>query len=181
MTSDRREMIKEFREWRESEGLDFNPSFVPRRFADIKGLDDGYWQNEQAAKREAVACRTPPAPRSPNFVTQRQLDRMLEVIGKWCGQQIAEALKDAIAPLQERIRELEALPMKFAGPWQEGMEYQARSIVSYDGSMWHANEKTRARPGRTGAWTLCVKRGRDSRDRSPKREEPNDDPVSHGA
>jgi hypothetical protein len=113
--SDRRELIREFKEWREAEGLPFDPRLVPRRFDGIKDLEDRYWQAEQDAKREAEAAHRSDPPRPPDFV-------------------------------------------------KEGIEYQARSIVAYDGSMWHANETTRSRPGRTGAWTLCVKRGRDGRD-----------------
>jgi hypothetical protein len=78
-----------------------------------------------------------------------------ETIGKFVGK--------AIKPLQDRIAELESAPTKFVGTWVAGT-YAARSIVSYAGSMWHANEQTDTKPGTSASWTLCVKRGRDGKD-----------------
>jgi hypothetical protein len=165
--TERRELLREFREWREAEGLGFDPAFVPRRFSDLRDLDQRYWEAEQDAKHAARGQprQAPPAPPRSDYVSRKHFDQMLEVIGGWVGKRISEALKASVEPLRERIRELESMPMRFCGPWLEGQEYAPRNIVSYDGSMWHANETTRARPGRTCAWTLCVKRGRDARER----------------
>jgi hypothetical protein len=80
------------------------------------------------------------------------------------GRATAEAIAAAIKPLADRIAALEASPTKFVGIWTQGTEYQARSITSHDGSMWHCNENTKTKPGTSPAWTLCVKRGRDGKD-----------------
>lgn len=52
----------------------------------------------------------------------------------------------------------------YRGAWAAAGEYQAGDVVSWDGSMWHCEEKsTTERPGTT-AWRMCVKRGRDGKD-----------------
>ena len=51
------------------------------------------------------------------------------------------------------------------GVYVDGKEYEKGDVVTRDGSQWHANETTSAKPGENQkAWTLIVKRGRDGRD-----------------
>ena len=52
------------------------------------------------------------------------------------------------------------------GVYQRAVEYERGSLVTFDASMWCANERTRDELGKTGAWTLAVKRGRDGWERS---------------
>jgi hypothetical protein len=59
---------------------------------------------------------------------------------------------------------LETNQLAYCGVWDEGREYSRGSLVTFAGSMWHANQATRARPGVNAAWRLCVKRGRDGKD-----------------
>jgi hypothetical protein len=43
-------------------------------------------------------------------------------------------------------------------------------MVTYDGSVFHCNADTRAKPGNgSTSWTLCVKRGADGKDAEPRR------------
>jgi hypothetical protein len=167
--NDRRNLIREFRAWRKAEGLDFNPSFVPRRFADIKDLEDGYWHNEQAAKREEVQHRrqAPPAPPRSDYVSRKHFDKMLEVIGRWVGQKIAEALRASVEPMRQRLAELEAMPrFEFRGVWREGMTGKPYESVMRGGSLWIATRETDKVPGEPDSgWRLAVKKGRDARER----------------
>lgn len=54
----------------------------------------------------------------------------------------------------------------YRGVFKEGELYEPGDMVTHGGSLWHANEQTKAKPGE-GPYTLCVKRGRDGRD-APK-------------
>lgn len=55
------------------------------------------------------------------------------------------------------------LPM-YAGVWRSDTDYVGGDQVTCSGSMFHCNvEKTRAAPGRSDDWQLCVKRGRDGK------------------
>jgi hypothetical protein len=78
-------------------------------------------------------------------------------------------LVDMVKQLAARISDLEAAAqkpaptMKYVGVHREGEEYQPGNFVTWGGSMWHANEVTKARPGDGGTWTLCVKKGRDAK------------------
>jgi hypothetical protein len=52
----------------------------------------------------------------------------------------------------------------YQGTYDPDRQYSKGQFVTHNGSLWHANELTRARPGDGPDWTLAVKRGRDSRD-----------------
>ena len=64
-----------------------------------------------------------------------------------------------------KLAEAQAGGIKYMGVYQRAVEYERGSLVTFDGSMWCANERTRDELGKTGAWTLAVKRGRDGRER----------------
>jgi len=52
----------------------------------------------------------------------------------------------------------------YRGVFVPGHLYERGDLVTVDGSMWHANSDTTARPGEAATaadWTLAVKRGRD--------------------
>lgn len=71
---------------------------------------------------------------------------------------------EAFEALELRIKELEARPaMTYCGTYREGMGYVPGSVCTLDGSMWHAERTTTARPGASSDWVLCVKHGRDLR------------------
>jgi len=71
-----------------------------------------------------------------------------------------------IAALKRKVAALEARPsIKFMGVYKPGATYSEGSMVTRDGSIFHANKTTTATPGDGSMdWTLCVKRGRDGKD-----------------
>lgn len=88
------------------------------------------------------------------------------------GEVIARVLRrllDYTVALSARVDELEysALPdlrgFKYMGSWTEDTLYSKGAFVTHQGSLWHCNNDTDARPGNGGHdWTLAVKRGRDA-------------------
>jgi hypothetical protein len=54
--------------------------------------------------------------------------------------------------------------LEYRGVFVEGQTYERGDLVTWAGSAWHCNETTMIRPGDGAkAWTLMVKRGRDSK------------------
>lgn len=52
--------------------------------------------------------------------------------------------------------------MLYRGVYVVGKVYERGDVVTWGGSLWHANDETTTRPGDGApAWTLAVKRGRD--------------------
>ena len=77
---------------------------------------------------------------------------------------IKETIARALAPLEARIRELEAKPaLKYCGVWRQGEIYNTGDFTTDHGSLWHAKSVTLARPGTDDTWQLAVKRGRDAK------------------
>ena len=73
---------------------------------------------------------------------------------------VAYTVAEAVRPLLARIAALEARPhVRYLGPWKAERSYSAGSMVSDDGSLWHAEKETQARPGSSADWILCVKKG----------------------
>ena len=178
------ELVKEYREWRKSEGLPFNPNFVPKSYDGLADLEWKYWKAEEKAldfekgrdvkKAMEVSKALPPArPRkAPAYITRKQLDSTLETIGM--------AMRQFMDPFIKRIEQLEAHQLKYCDVWKEGTEYTRGNFVSWGGSVWHCNGAlsndsddkiiyipTKAKPGQSQDWTLAVKRGRDGKDAKP--------------
>lgn len=65
--------------------------------------------------------------------------------------------------LQARVDELEKNRLEYVGVHAEGKGYRKGHLVTFSGSLWHANKSTTRRPGTDNSWTLAVKRGRDAR------------------
>ncbi|MHC1547786.1 hypothetical protein [Phyllobacterium sp. K27] len=103
--------------------------------------------------------------------TEEQLKRapslrylMVHTAGHKEAIQRAFKQRDAtIEKLVKRIDELEAGGVRYHGVWQAASSYSRGALVTYDGSMWHANESTKEQPGKSKAWTLAVKAGRDAK------------------
>lgn len=53
--------------------------------------------------------------------------------------------------------------MIYRGVFKSGEKYAKGDTATLDGSLWHCNTDTSARPGSSEDWTLCAKRGRDGR------------------
>jgi hypothetical protein len=125
---------------------------------------------EKAAKEEAervlaiVPVRKALPPPRPRKKAARDDSALFEHLG----QLTAKAIKDATAPLEARIAQLEAHPLKYCDVWKSGGDYRAGNFVSWGGSVWHCNEDgTTEKPGTGPTWTLAVKRGRDGKDAKP--------------
>jgi hypothetical protein len=73
---------------------------------------------------------------------------------------IGEAIAKALAPIRARLDKLEGERLKFAGTWKPDKSYEAGSVVTHGGGLWHANIASKSfRPGTGSAWTLAVKKG----------------------
>jgi hypothetical protein len=74
------------------------------------------------------------------------------------GNAVVEVIKGAVAPLVARLERLERQPaLKFAGPYREGVNYLAGSLVQRQG-LWLAESDTHAAPGEDhSGWRLILK------------------------
>jgi hypothetical protein len=69
-----------------------------------------------------------------------------------------ERLAEAVAPLQERIAELEATATRYEGIWDEQRVYRLNMMVTYGGNLWIAEEvSSNVRPGQSDVWRLMHK------------------------
>jgi len=74
------------------------------------------------------------------------------------------------ADLDARLRRFEEAQAKgllaYDGTYDPDRTYAAGALVTWGGSLWHANRETSARPdGNPEDWSLAVKRGRNGKDR----------------
>lgn len=52
---------------------------------------------------------------------------------------------------------------EWQGVWKESEQYHSGDVVTWAGSAWHCEEDNKGeKPGCTGCWQLCVKKGRDA-------------------
>lgn len=71
-----------------------------------------------------------------------------------------QELIERIAALEQRTSE-----WRYRGVWQHGEQYEIGNFVTERGELWHCNARTKTRPtDGTGAWTMCVKAGKNGRD-----------------
>jgi hypothetical protein len=73
-----------------------------------------------------------------------------------------------IVSLEAKVAELEVRPqMKYVGVWLPDTAYKAGNVSTVGGAMWYAHIDSKGvKPGTApGIWQLCVKSGRDGRDR----------------
>lgn len=94
-------------------------------------------------------------------LTQLDQYNLLTAIAEGCRQ----IVKDALAPLEKRIAELEAKGIQYCGVHQRASEYSRGSVVSYAGTHWIAvtDVPPNAIPGESGLWQLADKSQRESR------------------
>ena len=78
---------------------------------------------------------------------------------------LATLVADAVRPLHQRIAQLEARPqLEYCGTYAASNVYARGNICTHHGSCWHCNhQETSDEPGRSDAWSLMVKRGRDAK------------------
>jgi hypothetical protein len=77
------------------------------------------------------------------YVTRRELDDMLEAVGKMTGEFVAQAVKDR---------------MKWCGTWRSGVQYSAQDVCQDKGALYVCKAPTSdARPGSGPGWQLMFK------------------------
>ncbi len=113
-------------------------------------------ERERRTKALAPPPLPPPPPAAP-VVTSTPVT--------WKG--LEKALGPVVEAIVKRIVAVENRPvLKDMGTFNGSVKYAAGEIVTHGGSMYHCNvNDTSERPGTSGSWTLCVKSGRDGRDR----------------
>lgn len=79
-------------------------------------------------------------------------------------------LLNAIVRLEARVAEIETRGVQYRGVFQSAQQYARGDLVTFDGSIYHANADTRCKPGNGSTdWTLAVKRGCDGKDAERRR------------
>lgn len=58
---------------------------------------------------------------------------------------------------QVLVQKEESPPMRYQGPWREGVTYAPGHVVTRSGLLWHANETTTAKPGTGAQFTMMLK------------------------
>jgi hypothetical protein len=165
-----RDILKEFRDFRRDADLPYNPDFVPRSFDSMAELDHGYHQNEiraeaAEAKAQQQLAMVRKSAECDDYVTADAVDFAFQSMAAQIRDEAVIPLRKEIAALRSELAELKAAP-GYQGTWVQGTKYLARSTATHDGSCWHANQDTTAKPGTSPAWSLMVKRGRDGKDAS---------------
>lgn len=89
---------------------------------------------------------------------QQAFDSGFEAVKRYIDEGFALHEK-RIAALERQTSEF-----KYLGIWDATRTYRPGNFCTHDGSVWHCNTETRARPGDGADWVLAVKRGRDGRD-----------------
>lgn len=87
--------------------------------------------------------------------------QQIEAMGQAMGPIVKKFVQDCIAPLAERICQLETRPPVEWEIYDATKDYKAGVFVTSAGSMWFARAASRGiKPGTgDGIWKLCVKRG----------------------
>ncbi|MBX3704624.1 MAG: hypothetical protein KF822_12685 [Steroidobacteraceae bacterium] len=76
---------------------------------------------------------------------------------------LTEELAGKFGAIERRLAELESRQVRYVGVYESGRRYRKGELVTHDGSVWHCEAATEAKPGTTDAWVLAVKRGKDAR------------------
>jgi hypothetical protein len=89
------------------------------------------------------AVSTPRLKPNPEYVTRRELDDIMEALGKMTGEFVAKAVKDRMA---------------WRGVWRSGVQYSEHDVVQHGGAMHICKAPTSdAKPGSGPGWQLMFK------------------------
>jgi len=82
----------------------------------------------------------PPAPAARKHAPKASADVFTETMLVQFGEAIGQAINDAVRPLHERIKALEASGMQkgmsFMGTWQPALDYQRGAVVHHAGGLF---------------------------------------------
>lgn len=70
---------------------------------------------------------------------------------------LVDMLTKAINRNTDRVKGIQTKGVEYRGVFQSAQEYGRGDLVTFAGSMWHANCATRTKPGDGRDWTLAVK------------------------
>jgi hypothetical protein len=139
---------------------DFSPGsegINPERLADINATSQDFRSSAEGFRKadgrpEAVVAFTD----TINFVLQERLYGA----HLWIRHQAR-----SIEVLTKRLDVLEARPsISYQQLWSADRRYSAGDAVTFDGSLFIAQQNTTDKPETSAAWRLAVKRGRDGKD-----------------
>lgn len=93
--------------------------------------------------------------------------KFVQAIVEGMAPEIKAYIERLIAPLKQRIAELEARGIEYRGTYQRALSYRRGALVTNDGSMFAAlrNIAEGEMPGKSDGWQLAVKRGKDATER----------------
>jgi hypothetical protein len=87
------------------------------------------------------------------------------------GEVMRESIRDAIAPLEKRIAQLEESGIRYCGVFQRALAYRRGDTVTFDSNLWVCLTDTSPNetPGASTRWQLAVRCGADgiNRHRAP--------------
>jgi hypothetical protein len=135
------------------------PPAAPATRASAKAKAAPIWVRALASEIRAWCVET--------FASRADVERIATT--KAGGESTAE-LEARVAVLEERLSAeahdwaAASLADCYKGVHCDGQEYRRGSCVTHGGSMWIATTDTAERPGRSSAWKLAVKHGRDVRE-----------------
>jgi hypothetical protein len=88
-------------------------------------------------------------------MTPEEQKSFLSSVGTYIRTEVAKA----IAPLETRIRELEAKGIEYKGVYQRANDYRRGDCVTWDGGMYVALADAKAMdgPGQSERWQLAAK------------------------
>jgi len=123
---------------------------VPMRAAQTRKAPRTLTQSERTARAE-VLKRHPELPDSILDAPATTFDLLL--LNDSAKARI-EALERTVATLSESAAE----GLKYAGVWQRQLAYSRGTLVTFKGTLWHANaDAAGIEPGDGKAWTMVVK------------------------
>jgi hypothetical protein len=139
-------------------------------------LDRYVAEQEQVSQRRRAAA----AARSPQAGVQAIEDLVVGTVRREMEAREAEAPRELWEPdlslarqhaaeieqLREQVEGLREKSLLYCGTWNAKQTYYPGAAATHDGSLWVCRAQTKDRPGKSDAWQLAVKRGRDGRDRT---------------
>ena len=141
------------------------PQAAPVRSSGSNGV------SEQDAGESVTSLMTPEPTPSESAVIDEFADGMAALVNA-APQAKRDGVRKALGgvygmllALRRQVRELQAREVpKYVGVWHDNGKYQPGTMVTDSGSLFYCKAETTDRPGKSDAWQLCVKRGRDGRD-----------------
>ena len=96
-------------------------------------------------------------------LTDQELEKLAATRDGRLIKGIIAAIVPYIHALERHVAELESNTLKYCGVYQPSVSYQRGSVVTHDGSAFHATRAVTAeKPGTSDGWQLMIKHGKDA-------------------